>query len=332
MRRKQFPRKNVLRGTILSYNAGIQNRYVKSINKLVSEMTKVTTREIIKLFKGEIAEEFFKKQETLTAMDAKALFDDTMEIPTFENEDKRKYEVKSLSYKAKILLNSLSKKFDLLFKEESPKMVNKMLSATEKQSKNSINASLNKITPENFTLKTGLIKKNEKEVYKALIEENVNLFKLIPNTYFSQVTSAVMTSISTGKGLPDLVPTLEKGYRQNPKLNKYKEEGIEYYNKKIKRKAHLAGLDQTRKAFTSINKQKLVNVGIKQFEWSHSYGGMEPRKSHIKMDGHIFSFENLEKEQAAMGVPPDDRGLPGYPINCRCAMGAVINFDDDSLE
>ena len=53
---------------------------------------------------------------------------------------------------------------------------------------------------------------------------------------------------------------------------------------------------------------------MRQFEWSHSYGGQSPRESHIKIDGHIFNFETFEAEQAALGVPKEDRGYRGIPL------------------
>jgi len=42
-----------------------------------------------------------------------------------------------------------------------------------------------------------------------------------------------------------------------------------------------------------------------------------------------FSFKNVVAEQAALGVPKTDRGMPGEPINCKCSMRAVIVFETD---
>jgi uncharacterized protein with gpF-like domain len=95
------------------------------------------------------------------------------------------------------------------------------------------------------------------------------------------------------------------------------------------RRARNIALDQTRKAYNSIGKLKMQRLGVKQFQWIHSGGGQFPRESHVKISGQIFSFENVEKEQAALGVPEADRGIPGYPVNCRCVMKPVIVFDSD---
>ena len=326
MKKKPFYKKykNVLRGTKLKYNAAIQERYTKAINNLVSRMTKATTKELTRLFKGEIADDFFDKQAEIAALDEKSLFDKDFHLDELASSSKKKYQSKSIASKSRILLNALTMRYEQLFNQEVPVLVEKMLKDTEKYSKSSIQSSINKMTPDSFKLKSGLIKKNEKEVYKALIEENVNYIKSIPQEYFKNINGAVMRSISSGTGLPDLVPSIEKSLKQaNGK-------SLKYYDESIARKAKNIGLDQTRKAYTAINKQKLLNIGVKKFEWSHSYGGMNPRKSHIKIDGHIFSFENLEKEQAALGVPEADRGLPGFPPYCRCVLGAVLNFDEEN--
>ena len=301
-------KKGIVRGQKLSYNAGIENRYKREILALIHKMTTETTREITMLFTGKIADSYFDKIDDSMAMDA-----------TLGSSKTR-----SLSSKSRILLNQLNKKFDLLFQSEAPKMANSMVDSTAKYSKNSINKSLGQIS-EQFTLKGGPVNKDNQEVAKSMVTENVSLIKSIPDEYFKNITGAVMRSISSGNGLADLVPYFEKTIRATEKP---KQGSLEYYDKSVKRRASLISLDQTRKAYTSINKQNLLSAGVKQFEWSHSFGGAHPRESHIRIDGKIFSYDNLESEQASLGVPESDRGLPGYPVNCRCTMIAVLNFDD----
>jgi uncharacterized protein with gpF-like domain len=50
----------------------------------------------------------------------------------------------------------------------------------------------------------------------------------------------------------------------------------------------------------------------------------------LKIDGHVFDFDKLESQQAALGVPPEDQGIPGYPINCRCTMLPVVRFEGEN--
>ena len=279
-------RNTVLKGPRLSYNAAQQARYVAALESLVRTMTNQTKRQIIKLFKGQLSDEFFSKQEQLSAMDA------------------------SLASQARILLNSLSRTFEGLFNLKATSLANAMVSGALKTSATNVGEALKQLSG-GLTLKTSVVSEGQEEVATALIAENVSLIKSIPEQYLKDVTGSVMRSITTGEGLADLVPDLQKY------------EGITY------RRAKLIALDQTRKAYNSINRQKLLNNGIREFIWDHSGGGLHPRESHIDISGKTFSFENVREQQAALGVPERDRGLPGEPINCRCTMRPIIIFETD---
>lgn len=279
-------RDTVLKGDRLPYNAAQQERYVAALQKLVRQMSAETKRQLIKFFKGETSKEFFKEQEQLEVMDA------------------------SISSQARILMNYLTRSFTSIFNLKAKSLAETMVEGAAKTSATTVKESLKKLTG-GLTLNTSIVSEGQEEVSTALVAENVSLIKSIPEQYFKDVTGSVMRSITTGRGLADLVPQLEKY------------EGITY------RRAKNIALDQTRKAYNSINRQKLLNNGVKQFEWVHSGGGLHPRESHIHIEGKIFSFENIKEEQAALGVPENDRGLPGEPINCKCTMRSVIVFDTD---
>ena len=116
-----------------------------------------------------------------------------------------------------------------------------------------------------------------------------------------------MRSITTGKGMEDLVPFLTKKYKGNI------------------RRARLIALDQTRKAYQSINTSRLKTLGVKSFIWIHSGGGKEPRMEHIRMSGNEYSFDNPPVIGVMYGE--EVRGLPGDLPNCRCICKPVIKFD-----
>lgn len=215
----------------------------------------------------------------------------------------------SISSQAKIVLGLLNKRFSKLFSLKSKQFSKKMISNISNISKSNLHSSLKELSG-GLSLKTGIVTKGMEEISKSLIFDNVNLIESIQKEYHDDVSGAVFRSITSGNGLGDLIE----------ELNKY--EGI------TERRAKNIALDQTRKAYNYINKERMQNVGVKQFEWVHSAGSIEPRKSHIKIDGHIFSFENLEKEQIELGVPEKDQGLPGVPIYCRCIMVPVIDFSE----
>lgn len=274
-----------LRGTPLMYNAAVQARYQKELIDLVRQMTKETKEQLIKLFRGDTAQEFKEQQKEAAALDA------------------------SISSDAKKITSALMGKFNQLFAYRSRKLAERMLKNTQQVSKSTLHVSLKQLSG-GLSLKTSLIPKGMKDVIKASIEENVSLIKSIPQEYFTKITGTVMRSITKGIDLSAFTKQVQK------------------YNGQTERRAKNLALDQTRKAFTTVNVQRMQALNVKKFEWVHSGGGQHPRKSHLIMDGHIFSFENLEREQAKLKVPAADRGLPGYPINCRCTMVPIITFDD----
>lgn len=275
-----------LRGKNLVYNASRQVKYEVALRNLIIKMTKETRREVMKLFNGDTAKEYFKKQKKAEAMDA------------------------SIGSAARKLMNVLLSKFDRLFSLKAASLAQTMVDGQADASQRTLHSSLKQLSG-GLSIKTGIVPEGMEEDAKAIIAENVSLIKSIPQQYFKDITGSVMRSITTGRGLADLVPEVAK------------------YSGQTERRAKLLALDQTRKAYNQINKQRMVAVGVKQFEWVHSHGGQFPRESHLKIDGHIFSFENLESEQAALSVPAEDRGLPGHPVNCRCTMVPVIEFDNE---
>ena len=72
-KRKWVENRNViLRGEQLNYNVSLQKKYIIELKKIIQKMVQETTIELKKLFNGEIADDFFKKQEKLSkvAMDS----------------------------------------------------------------------------------------------------------------------------------------------------------------------------------------------------------------------------------------------------------------------
>lgn len=247
-----------------------------------------------------------------TTKQIKRLFMGRISDEFFENQEKISAMDASFSSQAKILLNSLSRTFQNLFNFKATILASTMVENTTKTSTGNVYQSLKELSG-GLSLKTSVVSKGQEEIAIALIYENVSLIKSIPEEYFKDITGAVMRSITGGQGIADLSPYLEKY------------EDITY------RRAKNIALDQTRKAYNGINRQKLLKNGIKQFEWVHSGGGLHPRESHIDIDGEIFSLDatKIREEQAKLGVPEQDRGFPGEPVNCRCVLRAIIVFESE---
>ena len=213
----------------------------------------------------------------------------------------------TIASQSRILVSSLSEKFAALFAKKAKPLAEGMVNNAAQVSKSTLHASLQKLSG-GMSLKTSIDSPALKNIYKASVAENVSLIKSIAAQYMQSVEGAVMRSITTGNGLQDLIPALEQY------------EGITH------RRAKNIALDQTRKAYNSINKGRMQALGVTQFMWHHSGGGAHPREDHIEMDGNVYSFDNLPVIDQRTG----ERGIPGQAVNCKCVMSPVFQFDKGS--
>lgn len=270
---RQFKPKR-LKGRPLNPNAAAIARYYGLMAKLIDKMTRQVERDLIKFFDEPHSEEYFAQDATVAAQ-------------------------------AKILTNELMRKFDSLFALEAKPIAFFVTEDASKSSANMLASSLKELSG-GLTLSTDIISGDIKDILSASVTENVGLIKSIGTQYLTQVQGAVMRSITTGNGLADLVPF----------LNKQKDISL--------RRARNIANDQTHKAFNNLNKARMQKIGIKQFEWLHSSGAKVPRPDHVAMSGKIYSFDDPPVIDKKTG----ERGIPGQLINCRCRMIPVIKFDD----
>lgn len=266
---------DLLRGTALNPNIASADRYYQKLEKLVVQMSSEYTKAIEALFDTKHAKEYFAQDITIAAQ-------------------------------AKILTNALTKKFDDLFAAVSKPLAEQMASEADKTSSASLHMSLKQLSG-GLSLPTTTLQGPLMDVLNATVTENVGLIKSIASQYLDGVQGAVMRSITSGNGLQDLVPFLEK------------HEGI------TKRRARFIAYDQTRKAFNNLNKGRMQAVGLKEYEWLHSGGSKQPRHDHIEMSGNVYRFDDPPVIDKKTG----ERGIPGQLPGCRCRMVPVISFDED---
>lgn len=262
--------KKQLVGGALSPNAGISSDYAKPVVKAITAMYQDVRKELANLYKTTNFE---------TAMDA------------------------SVSSQARILINALLKKWQKRFDEIAKTSTDRMVERTMKNSAVTLNMSL-KDASKDFQIDTSFSNEQLSEVIKASTQEAANLIKVIPQNFLNDVQGQVMRSITTGKGMEDLVPFLKKHYSGDIK------------------KARLVALDQTRKTYQSINTSRLKTLGVKKFIWIHSGGGKEPRPLHVKMSGNEYSFDDPPYIGDMYGSAV--HGLPGDLPYCRCIYKPVI--------
>ena len=268
---------NVLRGNPLSPNMSDALRYQKRLHQLIKRMTTDVEKQLKELFNTDYAKQYF-------AQDA------------------------SISSQARILTNSLMRKYEEMFSIFSKPMSEKVVEEAEKSSSTALELSIEQLSG-GLTIKISSISDYTKQILDASITENVALIKSIPEKYLNGVQQAVMRSITSGQGLKDLVPYLQK------------HAGI------TNRRANLIALDQTRKAFNAISRGKMEKLGLQNFEWLHSGGSNHPRKLHQKLSGKIFSLDNppIIEQNGTTEI----RGFPGQLPYCRCKMMPVIKFDEE---
>lgn len=218
----------------------------------------------------------------------------------------------SISSQARITINSLRKFFEKKFKDKGRKFAESMVKKTNRYATLTFKAIMQnlfneeKVKQTGFSMAGSIVSPEKEEVIKALVFENVSLIKSIQDRYFEQITGAVMRSIENGEGVTTLTEEIMK------------------YNKQNKNRARLIALDQTRKAYNSINLRNMQDTGVKKFEWIHSGGSREPRKYHKDvLNGQIFDISK--------GAPNDSDNppfiFPGQLPYCRCRMAPVIDFD-----
>lgn len=270
----QFKPTGAVRGTVLNYNAGVQTKYERELIRLVNRMAIEVERELTAFFKKPASKEWFETNDA------------------------------SISSDARILTSKLTAKFQQLFNRKSRVLALSMVKESDRTSASAMHASLKELSG-GLSFKTSVISGEMHDLMKAAVAENVGLIRSISQDYLTQVQGAVMRSITTGQGLKDLTPFLEK-------------------RKEITvRRARNIALDQTRKAYNALNEGRMRKIGVDQYEWLHTGGSQHPRPDHVAMSGNIYSIDNPPIIDQKTG----QRGKPGDLPNCGCRMRPVVTFD-----
>ena len=211
----------------------------------------------------------------------------------------------SISSQARILTNALMQKYDDFFQDFAKEAAWTFVREIDRTSKVAVNANLRELS-KSLTIKASdVVTGGVKEALSASVTENVGLIKSISSQYLTQVQGAVMRSITNEQGLAYLIPFLEK------------QEGV------TRRRAELISLDQTRKAYQSLNSQRLQDAGVTEYVWVHSRSGLHPRQFHKnELSGKTFKWSEPPIADEATG----ERAHPGGLVNCRCFAKPVISF------
>lgn len=147
----------------------------------------------------------------------------------------------------------------------------------------------------------------------AILEENVNLIRSIPEKYFDNIQDAVMKSQRAGNDLEMLTKRIME------------------MGKSTKKQAEFIARDQNAKATSFIARQRELDLGITQGVWMHSRAARQPRKSHLKADGKKFDLNR------GMLLKDDKTGVeryqfPGQEICCGCTHRPMIVIDGEEFD
>lgn len=289
-------------GSVLRPSARTQIMFAKGMRDLIDEMTRETRREVVGMYRSEESAAFDANDADVYTRTAIELGLCTVQTPVAHAMDA------SLADMLARLMTRLEAKFSVLFERAASPLTKKMVEATLDNSAATLGRSLKDVSAD-VTLK---MTPRLTEIVDASAAEASALIKRIPTDYLPKVQGDVMRSITTGNGLQDLIPALEK------------------HDVQVRNWAANVARDQTRKVYSNINKVRAQEAGVNKFRWVHSGGGNKPREFHLAaapagLNGGIFSFDDPPIIDQRTG----ERGIPGQLPYCGCTWSPVIELDED---
>lgn len=284
----------MLQGKRLNPSAAIAGQMSARMKRIIRAMQREVMEEIVRLFHVEHAQD---SVEVRTAREIGVL--PPPMVPAMDA---------SLADLAASLITRMTDKWQPLFDREAQEIAASMVDRTLAFSDRTLGPSLAEVG-KSLTM---TVDKPLSAMMDAAAQESVALIKRVPGQYLPNVQQDVMRSITTGNGLQDLVPQLKAR------------------NVKVRNWAENVARDQTRKAYATINRERMEAAGIRKFKWLHSGGSNDPREYHLHawpagLNGGIFSFDDPPIIDKRTG----ERGFPGQAPYCGCTMLPVIDIDED---
>jgi uncharacterized protein with gpF-like domain len=155
-----------------------------------------------------------------------------------------------------------------------------------------------------FNLKFSYMSNAERQVFQAIVSENVNLIKSIARESLTQVEGIVLRGITSGNDLATVTEQLHHQF------------GV------TERRAAMIARDQTNKATNNLSRQRLLDYGVTKGIWMHTASGKTYRETHENdMDGQEYDiregcFDPDEKVNRYI--------QPAELVNCYCVCRPVI--------
>ena len=202
------------------------------------------------------------------------------------------------------LIGKLSLKYQnltsLLAKPTSQTMVKSVAGKNQK----AFNTLVNKAVGVDLT--GILVDEGLEDFLEAQVNKNVTLIKSVPSEYFKSIETVVMNGTANGLRWQEMAREIG-GIKD-----------ISSVNGKLQNRIKLIARNETSNINASINKRRQENLGIAEFKWKTAEDE-RVRGSHAKLDGKIFSWDDLP-------IVDGVKTSPGQPINCRCVAVPVIKI------
>ena len=212
----------------------------------------------------------------------------------------------NIGSQARMMMNSLYRKFNAMFGKVAQPAADKMTEQAEKNSAATLKSSLDATGA--LEIPMSFITPTIKEIVKGSAYEAAHLIKRVPAKYLDNIANSVFRAITEGKGLADIQPMLEQ------------------QNVSVRNWAKNVSMDQTRKCYNNLNRERMESVGIEEYDWMHSHGSNHPRKYHRDVLDNTRQRWDSPPWAEPSGTKNRHRAHPGELSYCRCVARPVINF------
>src|SRR5512146_2230504 len=149
----------------------------------------------------------------------------------------------------RVALNRLGRRWQRRFNEAAPELAAYFAKQAHRRSDAALASILRRA---GFTVRFTMTPEM-RDVFRAVVAENVQLIRSIPQQYFTQVQGDVMRSVAAGRDLNTLSRDLAKRH------------GV------TARRAAFIALDQNNKATAQLQRARQTSLGIEEGVWLHSH-------------------------------------------------------------
>lgn len=218
----------------------------------------------------------------------------------------------SLSSQASILMNALSKKWEKRFNEFAKEFSKGMVGRQLKDTSRDLHNSLEKLSG-GLSIDTSTMSQRTKDIARASIDQSTSLIKSIQSDYIDEVREGLMRNIvDSSQNFTSLKESVNSLLSDRYRVQK--------------NKAKNTTLDQIRKTYQGLARQRMMDAGVNQAEWLHRGGSRNPRSYHkYVLNGTIFDLDDPPVINPSTGK----KGYPGDEIFCGCGMRPIVRFGGD---